>query len=312
MLSCTAFHSGEVMSPVSSFASSLASSSVARVSPLVRRVIAPNPGPFTNTGTCAYIVGNGDLAIIDPGPADARHIERILSVIGAERLRYILVTHTHRDHSSAAAALKAATGATIIGCAPYVAPATITITGQGLDAAHDRDYAPDAILCDGEAVKIGGGALEALATPGHTANHLCFALDAEKAVFTGDHVMRWSTTVVAPPDGSMRDYMHSIERQRARNDVAFWPAHGGPIRHPQRYLRALVNHRRAREASILDRLAAGDETITDIVARIYAGVDPRLHHAAGMTVLAHLIDLIERRNVSADGPATLTARYWRV
>ncbi len=307
----TAFRSGEAMSSNPSFATSHATSSVAQVSPLVRRIVAPNPGPFTDTGTCAYLVGARDLAIIDPGPADAHHIESILSVIGDDRLRYILVTHTHRDHSPAAVALKTATGAAVVGCAPYAAPATVAINDPGLDAAHDRDYAPDAILRDGEAVKIGGGALVTLATPGHTANHLCFALDAEKAVFTGDHVMRWSTTVVAPPDGSMRDYMNSIERQRARDDAILWPAHGGPIRHPQRYLRALLNHRRAREASILERLAAGDETIADIVARIYAGVDPRLHRAAGMTVLAHLIDLIARGDVAANGPPTPTARYWR-
>lgn len=300
------------MTIASSFAPDHAAPSVAQVSPLVRRIIAPNPGPFTATGTCAYLVGVGDLAIIDPGPADARHIETILGVIGDARLRYILVTHTHRDHSPAAAALKAATGAVIAGCAPYAEPPDIAITGPGLDAAHDRDYAPDTILDDGAAIEIGGGAIAALATPGHTANHLCFVLDSEKAVFTGDHVMRWSTTVVAPPDGSMRDYMQSLERQRARDDAVFWPAHGGPIRRPQRYLRALFNHRRAREASILERLDAGDATIAEIVARIYVGLDPGLRHAAGMNVLAHLIDLGERGRVAADGPSTLTARYRRV
>lgn len=296
----------------SSFALEIAPSSVVQVSPLVRRIVAPNPGPFTASGTCAYLVGDGDLAIIDPGPADPCHIQTILGVIGAARLRYILVTHTHRDHSPAATALKAATGAVIAGCAPYSEPPNIAVTGPGLDAAHDRNYAPDIILDDGEAVEVGGSAISALATPGHTANHLCFAFDREKAVFTGDHVMRWSTTVVAPPDGSMRDYIKSLERQRARDDAVLWPAHGGPIRRPQRYLRALLNHRRAREASILERLAAGDATIAEIVARIYAGLDPRLEHAAGMNVFAHVIDLIERGHVATDGPSTLAARYWRV
>ncbi|RTL88595.1 MAG: MBL fold metallo-hydrolase [Hyphomicrobiales bacterium] len=282
-----------------------------RVSPLVSRVVAPNAGPFTYKGTCSYILGAGDVAIVDPGPDDPRHIAALLAAIGEERLRYILVTHTHRDHSPAARALKEATGATIAGCAPYAAPPDIELTGPGLDATHDTAYAPDVTLGEGARLDLGGATIEALETPGHTANHLCFALHEEKALFTGDHIMGWSTTVIAPPDGSMTDYMTSIERLRQRDDAIYWPGHGAPVQEPRRYLRALLHHRRAREAAILQRLAAGDDTIAAIVARIYESVDRRLHGAAAMTVFAHLEDLVLRGLVHSDGPPTLTARYAR-
>jgi len=284
---------------------------VQRVSPLVRRILAPNRGPFTYTGTCSYIIGEGEVAIVDPGPAEPRHIAAILEAISGERLRYVCVTHTHRDHSPAALALKEATGATISGCAAYTPPEDVAVTGPGLDASHDANYAPDEILSDGDRLELGGVNIDAIETPGHTSNHLCFALTEERALFTGDHVMGWSTTVIAPPDGSMRDYMESIERMRARDDQVFWPGHGEPVRDPQRYLRALVHHRRAREAAILQRLEAGDETIGQIVARIYEAVDRRLHGAAALTVFAHLEDLIARGLAESDGPATLSARYAR-
>ena len=281
-----------------------------QVSPLIRRIVAPNPGPFTHTGTCSYIVGHGDVAIIDPGPADIDHVAAMLAAVANDRLRYILVTHTHRDHSPAARLLKEATGALVVGCAPYTAPSDIAVTGAGFDAAHDRDYAPDVVLIEAAQLELGDVTLETFATPGHTANHLCFALLEERALFTGDHVMRWSTTVIAPPDGCMRDYMASLERQRARDDHVLWPAHGDPIRHPQRYLRALYNHRRAREASIFQRISEGDRSIQQIVERIYVGVDPRLHGAAAMTVFAHLEDLVERGLVACEGPPTLGAHYF--
>lgn len=279
------------------------------VSPLVRRVLAPNRGPFTYKGTCAYIVGEGDVAIIDPGPADPGHIAALLEAIRGERLRYVLVTHTHRDHSPAARALKDATGAIIAGCAPYAPPPDIHVAGPGLDASHDTAYTPDAILAEGDLITLGGVTIRALETPGHTANHLCFSLREEQALFTGDHVMGWATTVIAPPDGSMRDYMESIERMRTRDDRIYWPGHGEAVRNPQRYLRALIHHRRARESAILQRLEAGDDTIAAMVAHIYEGVDRRLHRAAAMTVLAHLEDLVARGLAESDGPATLTARY---
>lgn len=282
-----------------------------RVSPLVRRLTAPNPGPFTYKGTCSYVLGAGDVAIVDPGPDDPRHIDALLDAIGGERLRYVLVTHTHRDHSPGARALKQATGATIAGCAAYTPPPDILVTGPGLDASHDTGYAPDAALTEGERLELGGATVRVLETPGHTANHLCFELCEEKALFTGDHIMGWSTTVIAPPDGSMTDYMASIERLRRRDDEIYWPGHGDPVREPQRYLRALAHHRRAREAAILQRLAEGDATIAVMVARIYESVDKRLHGAAAMTVFAHLEDLVARGLVNSDGPPTLTARYAR-
>lgn len=283
----------------------------ARVSPLTRRALAPNPGPITYRGTCSYIVGNGDVAIIDPGPDDPRHVEALLASVSSERLRYVLVTHTHRDHSPAALALKDATGATIAGCAPYAPCDSPSVGGPNLDAAHDLAYAPDIVLGDGDEIAIGDVSLVALATPGHTANHLCFALAEEKALFTGDHVMAWATTVIAPPDGSMSDYLASLERLRGRDDRIYWPGHGEPVRDPPRVLRALIHHRRAREAAILQRLEAGDETIAEIVAQIYEGVDKRLHPAAAMTALAHLEDLIARGLVDCAGQPALQARFWR-
>ncbi|WP_363348679.1 MBL fold metallo-hydrolase [Methylocystis echinoides] len=282
-----------------------------RVSPLVRRVTAPNAGPFTYTGTCSYIVGAGDVALIDPGPNDPRHVAALLDALRGERLRYILVTHTHRDHSPAARPLKEATGAIIAGCAPYAPPPDIGVTGPGLDASHDTAYAPDVTLKEGHRLDLGGATVEALETPGHTTNHLCFALRDEKALFTGDHVMGWSTTVIAPPDGSMTDYMASVERMRQRDDAIYWPGHGDPVPEPQRYLRALQHHRRAREAAILQRLDAGDDTVPAMVARIYESVDKRLHGAAAMTVFAHLEDLVLRGLVESDGPPSLAARYAR-
>lgn len=280
-----------------------------RVSPLVRRVTAPNAGPFTHTGTCSYIVGRGDVAIIDPGPDDPRHIDALLAAVKGERVRALMVTHTHRDHSPAARRLKEATGATIAGCAAYVPAPDMAVTGPGLDAAHDTAYAPDEALKEGARLGLGEATIVTLETPGHTANHLCFSLLEEKALFTGDHIMAWSTTVIAPPDGSMTDYMAQVRRLLGRDDAIYWPGHGEPVRAPQRYLRALVHHRRAREVAILDRLKAGDETIAAMVAWIYESVDKRLHPAAALTVFAHLEDLIARGLVESDGPATLAARY---
>jgi glyoxylase-like metal-dependent hydrolase (beta-lactamase superfamily II) len=273
----------------------------------VRRIIAPNPGPFTYTGTCSYIVGRGKVAIVDPGPDATPHIDALLDAIKGETLTHILVTHTHRDHSPAANALKRATGAIVAGCSRHVADPA----GSGLDAAHDRDYAPDIELREGDRIALGGVEIEALETPGHTANHLCFSLPQEKALFTGDHVMGWSTTVVAPPDGSMRAYLGSLERLRQRDDALLWPGHGDPVRDPPRFLRALLHHRRAREAAILERLETGDRTIAAIVARLYEGVDKRLHRAAALNVLAHLEDLIDRGHAECDGPFGLDARFAR-
>ena len=240
-----------------------------RVSPLVRRIIANNPGPITFTGTCSYIVGTGKVAIIDPGPSLPGHVEALLGEVRNETVTHVFVTHTHRDHSPAAAAIRAATGAAIVGCGPH-RPARALFTGEvnPLEASSDKDYAPDRELGDGDAVEGDGWTLAALATPGHMANHLAFSLVEEKALFSGDHVMAWSTTVVAPPDGSMSEFMASLDKLRGRDETVYWPGHGGPVTEPQRFVRALVHHRRQREASILNRLAAGDSTIPEIVTAI--------------------------------------------
>jgi len=271
-----------------------------RLSPLVRRLVAPNPSPFTFNGTCTYIVGEGRVAIVDPGPADDAHLDAVLAATAGETVETILITHTHRDHSPGARKLRAATGARIVGAAPF-APAWDGT--EGLDSAHDRDYAPDAVLADGERLQGAGYAIEAIATPGHCANHLCFALREENALLSGDHVMAWSTSVVAPPDGSMRAYMASLDRLRRRAETIYWPGHGGPVVEPGRYVRALILHRRQREASILAALADGVQTVPALVARIYVGLDPRLARAAGLSTLAHLDDLAERGQIVAEPQA---------
>ncbi|MGI4877432.1 MAG: MBL fold metallo-hydrolase [Janthinobacterium lividum] len=268
-----------------------------QVSPLVRRVLAPNPGPFTYTGTGTYIVGRGEVAVIDPGPDDPEHVAALLAALDGESVSHVFVTHTHRDHSPAAPAIKAATGALIVGCARLA----LDDAGPRADAAFDRSYAPDAVLADGEVVRGAGWTLAALHTPGHTSNHQCFALAEERALFSGDHVMGWSTSVVAPPDGDMAAYMASLRRLLDRDDRVYYPTHGAPVADPQRFVRGLITHRRQRETQILRQLAGGTTTVPAMVAAMYAGVDPRLHVAAGLSVLAHLLDLQARSQVSAEG-----------
>jgi glyoxylase-like metal-dependent hydrolase (beta-lactamase superfamily II) len=265
--------------------------------PLVRRLLAPNPSPFTYTGTETYIVGQGEVAVIDPGPDLTDHIEAIVAATEGERISAILCTHTHRDHSPASRALQAATGAPIIGCAPL----TLDDDGPRADAAFDADYRPDRVLADGELVSGPGWTLEAVATPGHTSNHLCFALRESKALFSGDHIMGWSTTVVSPPDGNMADYMASLDRLLRRDDRVYYPAHGDPVQEPQRFVRAVAAHRRQRERQILDLLEQESQPVPAMVDRMYRGIDPRLHGAAGRSVLAHLIDLEARDRVWRDG-----------
>lgn len=255
---------------------------------LVGRVLAPNPSPFTYTGTQTYLVGREDVAVIDPGPDDADHLSALTAAIGGRRVAAILCTHTHRDHSPAAPTLAAATGAPIIGCAPL----TMEDDGPRADAAFDASYRPDKVLADGERVAGAGWTIEAVATPGHTSNHLCFALLEEDALFTGDHVMGWSTSVISPPDGDMTAYMRSMQRLADRTDAVYYPAHGEPIDNPQRLVRGMMGHRKQREGQILRFLDRnGASAIPDMVAEMYKGVDPRLYGAAGRSVLAHLIDL---------------------
>ncbi|MFM9937045.1 MAG: MBL fold metallo-hydrolase [Novosphingobium sp.] len=271
--------------------------------PLVRRVLAPNPSPFTFNGTQTYLVGIGeDVAVIDPGPngtgvtghADTNgdgHIEAILKATAGQRIVAIVCTHTHRDHSPAARPLQAATGAPIIGCAALMIDDSGAGTGVRADAEFDPLYAPDRVLTDGERLAGDGWTLEAVATPGHTSNHLCYALIESGALFTGDHVMGWSTTVVSPPDGDMAAYMQSLNKLQMREDRVYFPAHGPAVLKPQQLVRGMIGHRRQREAQILRLLAEATATIPEMVAQMYKGLDPRLTGAAGRSVLAHLLDL---------------------
>ncbi len=281
-----------------------------RLSGLVTRVTAKNPGPFTFHGTNTYLVGERELAVIDPGPEDPAHVEALLAAIGGRPVTAILATHTHRDHSPAARPLAAATGARIYGEGPH-RPARPLELGEinPLDASGDHDFRPDVVLGDGDVVRGDGWTLEALATPGHTPNHLCFALAEEGAIFTGDHVMAWSTSIVAPPDGLMADYMASLARLIARPERLLLPAHGAGIAEPTEFLEALVRHRLGREKAVLDRLTAGDETIPEMVRVVYAEVDRSLHGAAALSMLAHVEDLVGRGLVVCDGRVDLAARY---
>lgn len=268
-----------------------------QVSPLIRRVIADNPGPFTFTGTGTYIVGRGEVAVIDPGPELPAHLDALLAATTGERIAHILLTHGHADHSPLAGPLKAATGATVHG-RPLAAPDEDDIP---LEAGFDPAFDPDVDIQDGATVSGPGWTIEAIPTPGHTSNHLCFALREENALFCGDHVMGWSTTVIIPPDGDMGDYLASLERVRARGFTTLWPTHGPPIREPGPFIDAYIAHRRAREAQVLAALAAGPARIEEMVPRLYADVDPRLHPAASRSVLAHLIDLARRGIVTTEG-----------
>ncbi len=271
-------------------------------SPLVRRLLAPNPSAFSYTGTGTFVVGHGTVAVIDPGPDDPDHIAALIATLAGETVSHIVITHTHMDHSPAAPALQAATGAMIVGCAPLV----LSDDGPRADAGFDATYAPDAVLADGDSVAGPGWTLTAVATPGHTSNHLCFALAEEKALFSGDHVMGWSTTVVAPPDGDMAAYMASLRKLLDRDDAIYHPTHGEPVTEPQRFVRGLITHRKQRENQIVRLLGEGTTAIPAMVAMMYAMVDKRLHPAAERSVLAHLIDL------QAQGRAMPTNAGWQL
>jgi glyoxylase-like metal-dependent hydrolase (beta-lactamase superfamily II) len=268
---------------------------IERLGPGVRRLLAPNPSPFTYTGTQTYVVGEGEVAVIDPGPALDAHLQALTEALAGERVAAIVCTHTHRDHSPAAGPLQAATGAPIVGCAALA----LDDEGPRADEAFDLDYRPDRVLGDGDTVAGSGWTLEAVATPGHTSNHLCLALRGTGELFSGDHVMGWSTTVVAPPDGDMAAYMASLDKLLGRDDRRYYPAHGPAVEDPRAHVERLVEHRRGREAQILAELERGEGRIPAMVERLYAEVDPRLRPAAGRSVLAHLIDL-ERRGLALE------------
>ena len=279
-----------------------------QVSPLIRRVVANNPGPFTFKGTGTYIVGRGEVAVIDPGPDDPSHLAAILAAVAGERVTHILITHHHSDHSPLAAPLKAATGATIYGCA--VAGHEEEDTGEvKMEAGHDLDFKPDVSLCGGGEVSGPGWTMEAIPTPGHTSNHLCYALKEENALFSGDHIMGWSTTVITPPDGDMTDYLESLQRIRERNFTTLWPTHGPPIREVTPFIDAYAEHRQERIDQILTALKAGPGRIKDLTPRLYADVDPRLWPAAGRSMLAAIIHLARQGKIVTDGEPGPESEY---
>ena len=293
---------------------SLAPGVVDEVVPGVRRVLCNNPSPFTFTGTVSYIVGHGRVAIIDPGPDDEAHAKALLDAVRGETVTHILVTHTHRDHSPNAARLKAATGAKVYAEGPHRAsrPAYASET-RTTESGGDWDFRPDVTLKDGDIIKGqgegNGWTLEAITTPGHTANHMAFAWPERKLMFVGDHVMGWSTSIVAPPDGSMVDYMNSLEKLTRRDQQLYFSGHGPEIPDAVRFVKFLIRHRKAREASILHRLGKGEADIPAIVRASYIGIDPRLMGAAGYSVLAHLEDLVARKIVATDGDPVIGGTY---
>lgn len=280
------------------------------VSPLIRRVIADNPGPFTFTGTGTYIVGRAEtgagVAVIDPGPMDETHLAALLKAVEGQRVSHVLVTHTHRDHAPLARPFASAVNAPVLAARP---PLHETHASGALDEDEDTDFAPDVVLEGGERIRGDGWTLEAMATPGHASNHMAFALLEENALFSGDHVMGWSTSVVAPPDGDMAAYMDSLDRVIARAFTTLWPTHGAPVVDVAPFLNAYRDHRLEREAQILARLAAGDRTIADMVPVLYAAVDRRLWPAASLSVLAHLIKLVGEGRAVADPAPVLGAAF---
>jgi glyoxylase-like metal-dependent hydrolase (beta-lactamase superfamily II) len=267
----------------------------------IARVLAHNPSAFTYYGTQSYLIGTDEVAVIDPGPDLPEHLDALEQAIGGRRVAAIMCTHTHRDHSPAARPLADRVGAPIIGCAPLA----LETVGPRADASFDGDYAPDRVLEDGEDLDVDGEPAVAVATPGHTSNHLCFAWRG--ALFSGDHVMGWSTTVVVPPDGDMAAYMASLDKLRQREDRLYYPAHGPAVTNPQQYVRHLVGHRMQREKQILALVRERPRPIPDIVANAYPALDPRLVPAAGGSVFAHLLDLERRGLVERDGESWTAA-----
>jgi len=288
----------------------LAPDTVDEPMPGIRRIMANNPGPFTFKGTVSYIVGRDKVAIIDPGPDDPAHIGALLDAVCNETVTHIFVTHTHRDHSPAVPAIKAATGAKVYAEGPHRAARPLHIGEHNpLDASADRDFRPDVMLKDGEVVAGDGWAIEAVTTPGHTANHMSYALKDRDVLFAGDHIMAWATSIVAPPDGAMSDYMASLAKLAQRTEGIYFPGHGPAITDASRFVSYYILHRKAREASILHRLSKGSTDIPTIVRAIYIGIDPRLTGAAGLSVLAHLEDLVARGQVETDGQPAIDGVY---
>ncbi|MCZ6722210.1 MAG: MBL fold metallo-hydrolase [Proteobacteria bacterium] len=278
-----------------------------RVAPKIRRIVSKNPSPFTLYGTGTYIVGEGDVAVIDPGPDDPAHIDAIVAELAGETLTHILVTHTHRDHSPGTKLLQAAMGGESYGFGPHGSGRPEP--GVEVEEGGDHDFTPNQRLRDGDIVEGAGFTVEAVHTPGHCSNHMCFRLREERILFCGDHVMGWSTTVVAPPDGDMQAYMKSLRKLLGADDTLYVPTHGPTIANPDPFVEAYIAHREDRERQILDCLDRGVSGVTAMVKDMYADVDPRLHPAATRSVLAHLIHLVETGRAESDGPPTLDAAY---
>jgi glyoxylase-like metal-dependent hydrolase (beta-lactamase superfamily II) len=276
----------------------------------VQRLTVNNPSPFTFYGTNSYIVGRSTLAVIDPGPENEAHFDALMKAIDGRPVSHIFVSHTHRDHSPLARRLKDATGALTVAEGPHRAARPLH-EGEvnPFSESADTEFLPDIALADGGVIEGDGWALSAIHTPGHTANHSAFALDGTGIVFSADHVMAWATTIVAPPDGSMADFMASVEKLLARKDRIYFPGHGGPVREPASFLRGLRTHRRMRERAVMERILAGDRLIADMVKAIYVKTDPKLHGAAALSVLAHIEDLVEKGRVVTDGSPSLHGIY---
>lgn len=307
------------------------------VSPLVRRVVCRNPGPFTFMGTGTYLVGHGDVAVIDPGPVLPEHLDALDAALGPdERVSHVLVTHTHSDHSTAAPRVAASAGAATYGHGPHGALVVEDPEDRVDFSAHfraeeveqlrhayddldpalkfegpDLDFVPDVTLSDGDVIEGPGWTIEAVWTPGHCSNHLCYGLAEEATLFTGDHVMAWATSVVGPPDGSMAAYLASLHKLLGRDDSRYWPTHGPAVTDPQRYVRALLAHRNDRESQILALLGDAPVGIADIVPVLYAAYDKLLWYPAAASVHAHLLGLVEQARAIVDGggPARLSSRY---
>ncbi|TIO54569.1 MAG: MBL fold metallo-hydrolase [Mesorhizobium sp.] len=280
------------------------------VAPDVLRITANNPSLFTFHGTNSYIVGRETLAVVDPGPDDDTHLQTLLAAIGGRPVSHVFVSHTHRDHSPLTARLKQRTGATVLAEGPH-RPARPLRIGEvnPLDASADLDFVPDVALADGSLTHGDGWTIRTVLTPGHAANHAAFALEGTGVLFSADHVMAWATSIVAPPDGAMADYMKSLDKLIERDDRLLFPGHGGPVTAPRKFMRGLKTHRKMRERAILERIRNGDRTIKDMVAAIYRDTDPRLHGAAGLSVLAHLEDLVVRGLVATEGDPAIDGLF---
>jgi glyoxylase-like metal-dependent hydrolase (beta-lactamase superfamily II) len=278
-----------------------------QLSPLIRRVIAANAGAFTYTGTGVYIIGQGDIAIIDPGPVLDGHIQALEEAIGDENVTHIFVTHHHLDHSPLAHPL-----AKKYGCKVYAISPSDQATDTGgvrVEAGDDINFKADVEITDLDIFKRPGWTLQALHTPGHTSNHVCYALLEENTLFCGDHIMGWSTSIVSPPDGSMGDYITQLKRIQDMKFDTLWPTHGPAIQDATTFIQAYIDHRDAREAQVLAYLKQGPSNIRDMVANLYANVDARLHPAAAHSILAQLIYLIEKNMISCDGKPELNKTY---